>query len=349
MLSNYLILCYPLILSSFFLSIKVFSNESAIHTEWPKYWSFSFRNILSNEHSGLISFKIDMFDLFVVQGILEVFSQHHILNESILQRSVPSWPNSHLYVTTGNTIALTIWTDFEGRLMSLLFNMLSWFAIAFLPRGKTLLISWLQSPSTVLLKPVKMKLVTASTFPSSSCQGVMGPIAIILVFTGASPIAQLVKNLPANAGDPSSIPGLERSAQEGRKLLIPILEPGKLHRLYIHGFAKRQTGLNEFHFQFWASLVAQLVKKPPAIWETWVWSLGWEDPLEKVKAIHSSILAWRIPRAVSSMGTQRVGEDWVIFTFTFLSFYNVEFQASFFTLLFHFHQEALQFLFTFCH
>ena len=171
MLSNYLILCYPLILSSFFLSIKVFSNESAIHTEWPKYWSFSFSNSLSNEHSGLISFKIDMFDLFVVQGILEVFSQHHTLNESILQRSVPSRPNSHLYVTTGNTIALTIWTDFEGRLMSLLFNMLSWFAIAFLPRGKTLLISWLQSPSTVILKPVKMKLVTASTFPSSGSDG----------------------------------------------------------------------------------------------------------------------------------------------------------------------------------
>ena len=210
-----------------------------------------------------------MFDLLAVQGILEVFSQHHILNESILQCSVPSWPNSNLYVTTGNTIALTIWTDFEGRLMSLLFNMLSWFAIAFLPRGKTLN-SWLQSPSTVILEPVKMKSVTASTFPSSSCQGVMGPIAMILVFIGSSPIAQLVKNLPANAGDPSSIPGLERSTQEGRKLLIPILEPEKLHRLYIHGFTKRQTGLNEFPFHFWASIVAQLVKNPPAIWETWV-------------------------------------------------------------------------------
>ena len=150
--SNHLILCCPLFLPpSIFPSIKVFSNESVLHLRWPKYWSFSFSISPSNKYSGLISFKIAYLDLLAVQGTLKSLLQHHSSKASILQRSAFFIVQlSHPYMTTGKTIALTIWI-FVGKVMSLLFNMLSRFVIAFLPRSKHLLISWLQSPSAVIL------------------------------------------------------------------------------------------------------------------------------------------------------------------------------------------------------
>ena len=149
--SNYPILCrLLLLLPSVFPSIRVFSNESVLRIKWPKYWSFSFSISPSNEYSGLISFRIDWLDLFAVQGSL---LQHHSSKASIL------WclaflivQLSHPYMTTGKTIALTRRT-FVGKVMSLLFNMLSRLVITFLPRSKRLLISWLQSPSAVILEP----------------------------------------------------------------------------------------------------------------------------------------------------------------------------------------------------
>ena len=165
MLSNHLILhCPLLLLPSIFPSIRFFSSESALHIRRPKYWSFSFSISPSNEYSGLISFRIDWFDFLAVQGNLKSLLQHHSLKASIFSAQPSLWSNSYLYMTTGKTIALTIWT-FVGKVMSLLFNMLSRFVIAFLPRSKHLLISWLQSPSAVILEPKKRKFVTVSTFP----------------------------------------------------------------------------------------------------------------------------------------------------------------------------------------
>ena len=153
--SNHLILCHPFVLlPSIFPSIRVFSNESALHIRWPKYWSFSFCISPSNEHSGLISFRMDWLDLLAVQGTLESLLQHHSSKASIL------WCSAFLvvqlsnpYMTTGKTIALTRWT-FVGKVMSLLFNLLSRLVITFLPRSKCLFISWLQSPSSVILDAV---------------------------------------------------------------------------------------------------------------------------------------------------------------------------------------------------
>ena len=142
--SNHLILCHPLLLPSIFPSIRVFSNESVLHIRWPKYWSFSFSTSPSNEHPGLISFRMDWLDLLAVQGILKSLPQHHSSKASVLQGSALFiFQLSHPYMTTGKTIALTRWT-FVGKVMSLLFNMLSRFVIAFLPRSKHLLILWLQ-------------------------------------------------------------------------------------------------------------------------------------------------------------------------------------------------------------
>ena len=153
--SNHLILCRPLLLPSIFPSIRVFSNESALHIRWPEYWSFSLSISPSNEHPGLISFRMDWLDLFAVQGILKILLQHHSSKSSILQHSAFFIVQlSHPYMTTGKTIALTKWT-FVGKVMSLLFNMLSRLLITFLPRTKHLLISWLQSPSAVILDPNK--------------------------------------------------------------------------------------------------------------------------------------------------------------------------------------------------
>ena len=163
---NHLILCHPLLLApSIFPSIRVFSSESVLHIRWPKYWSFSFNISPSNEYSGLISFRMDWFDLLAVQGTLKSLLQHHSSKASILQRSAFFIVQlSHPYLTTGKTVALTRWT-FVGKVMSLLFNMLSRLDIAFLPRSKHLLIAWLQSPSAVILEPAKIKSVTVSLFP----------------------------------------------------------------------------------------------------------------------------------------------------------------------------------------
>ena len=149
---------------------------------WPKYWSFSFSISPSNENSALIYFRIDWFDLLAVQGTLKSLPQDHNSKASILWHSaflmVQLW---HPYMTTGKTIALTTWT-FVSKVMSLLFNTLSRFVIAFLPRSKHLLISWLQSLSAVILEPKKIKSVTVSTFSPSICHEVMGPDVMILVF-----------------------------------------------------------------------------------------------------------------------------------------------------------------------
>ena len=162
--SNHLILCCPLLLPpSIFLSIRVFSSESVLHIRWPKYWSFSISS--SNEYSGLISLRMDWLDLLPVQGTLKSLLQHHSSKASILRHSAFFIVQlSHPYMTTEKTIALTRWT-FVGKVMSLLFNMLSRLVIAFLPRSKHLLISWLQSPSAVILEPNKIKPVPVSTFP----------------------------------------------------------------------------------------------------------------------------------------------------------------------------------------
>ena len=145
--SNYLILCYPLLLLP---SIRVFSNNSALHIRWPKCWSFSFNINPSNEHPGLISFRMEWLDLLAVQGTLKSLLQHHSSKASILLRSAFFIVQlSHPYMTTGKTIALTRQT-FVDKVMSLLFNMLSRLVITFLPRSKRLLISWLQSPSAVI-------------------------------------------------------------------------------------------------------------------------------------------------------------------------------------------------------
>ena len=136
-------------------SIRVFSNESTLHMRWPKYWSFSFSISPSNEHPGVIPFRMDWLDLLAVQGTLKSLLQHHSSKASILWLSAFFTVQlSHSYVTTGKTIALTRWT-FVGKVISLLFNMLSRLIINFLPRSKCLLISWLQSPSAVILKPKK--------------------------------------------------------------------------------------------------------------------------------------------------------------------------------------------------
>ena len=178
--SNHLILCHPLLLlPSIFPIIRVFSNESALHIRWPKYWSFSFNIRPSNEHPGLISFRMDWLDLLAVQGTLKSLLQHHSSKPSILQCSAFFIVQlSHPYMTTGKAIALTRRT-FVGKEMSLLFNMLSRLLITFLPTSKRLRISWLQSQSAVILEPRKIKSVTVSP---SICHKVMGPDAMILIF-----------------------------------------------------------------------------------------------------------------------------------------------------------------------
>ena len=154
--SNHLILChFLLLLPSIFPSIRVFSNESVLRIRWPKYWSFSFSINPSNEYSGLISFRMDWFDFLAVQATLKSLLQHHSLKASVLQRSAFFIVQlSYPYMNTGKTIAFTR-RIFVGIVISLLFNMLSRFVITFLPRSKHLLISWLQSPSAVILEPPK--------------------------------------------------------------------------------------------------------------------------------------------------------------------------------------------------
>ena len=167
---------------SIFPSIRVFSKVSALLIRWPKYWSFTYSIGPSNEDVGLIPFRIYWFDLVTVQGTFISLLQHHSSKASNL------WPSafimvqfSYLYMTTGKTTALTIWT-FVGKVMSLLFNTLSRFVIAFLPRSKHLLVSWLKSQSAVILEPKKIKSANVSTFPTYVWHEVTGPDAMISVF-----------------------------------------------------------------------------------------------------------------------------------------------------------------------
>ena len=179
--SSHFILCRPLLLA-IFPHIRVFSNELAVCIRRPKYWNFSFSISPSNEYSGLISFRIDCFDLLAVQGTLKSLLQHHSSKASVLRR--PSFFTvqlSQLYMTTWNTITLIIWI-FVRKVMSFLFSTLSRFVITFLPRSNHLLISWLQSLSAVILEPKKRKSVTGSTFSPFMCHELMGPYAMILVF-----------------------------------------------------------------------------------------------------------------------------------------------------------------------
>ena len=204
MLSSHLIFYHPLLpLPSIFPSIRVFSNELALCIRWSEYWSFI--NSPSNEYSGLISFRMDWFDLLAVQGTLKSLLQHHSSEASILRRSAfcmvhPSYP----YMTTGKTIDLTIWA-FVGKVMSLLFNLLSRFVTAFLPRNKHLLISWLQSSSAENLEPKKIKSVTVSIASPSICQGMMGLDAMIFVFWMLS-FNQLFHSLLSPSSRSSLIP-----------------------------------------------------------------------------------------------------------------------------------------------
>ena len=180
---QHLILCRPLLLlPPIPPSIRVFSNESTLCMRWPKYWSFSFSIGPSNEHPGLISFRMHWLDLLAVHGTLKSLLQHHSLKASILRHSAFFTVQlSHPYMTTGKTIALTRRT-LVGKVMSLLLNMLSQLVLTFLPRSKRLLISWLQSPYAVILEPPKIKSDTVSTVSPSISHEVMGPDAMILVF-----------------------------------------------------------------------------------------------------------------------------------------------------------------------
>ena len=182
--SSRLILCRPRLLLPHLPippSIRVFSNESTLHMRWPKYWSFSFSITPSKEIPGLISFRMDWLDLPAVPGTLKSLLQHHSSKASIQCSAFFTVQLSHPYMTTGKIIALNRRT-FVGRVMSLLLNMLSRLVITFLPRSKSLLISWLQSPSAVILEPPKIKSDTVSTVSPSISHEVMGPDAMISVF-----------------------------------------------------------------------------------------------------------------------------------------------------------------------
>ena len=180
MLSNHLILCRLLLLPSIFPSIRVFSNELGLRIRWPKYWNFSIS--LSNEYSGLVSFRMDWLDLLAVQGTLKRLLQHRSSKTSVFWCSAFFIVQlSHPYINTGKTIPLARWT-FVGTVMTLLFKMLSRLVITFLSRSKRLLLSWLQSPTEVILEPLKIKSVTVSTVSQSISHEVMGPDAMIEVF-----------------------------------------------------------------------------------------------------------------------------------------------------------------------
>ena len=172
--SNCLILCRPLLLlPSVFPNIRVLTSESALHIRWSKYWSFSFNISPSDEHPGLISFRMDWLDLLAVQGTLKSLIWHHSSKASILHSTFFIVQLSHPFMTTGKTIALTRWT-FVDKVMSLLFNMPSRLVITFLPRSKRLLISWLQSPSEVILEPPKIKSATVSPSIGQEVMGLDG-------------------------------------------------------------------------------------------------------------------------------------------------------------------------------
>ena len=310
--SSHLILCRPLLLlPSIFPSIRVFSTESALRIRWPKYWTFSFNISPSNKHPGLISFRMDWLDLLAVQGTLKSLLQHHSSKASILWCSAFFRVQlSHPYITTGKTIALTRRT-FVGKVMSLLFHMLSRLVITFLPRSKCLLISWLQSPSVVILEPPKIKSASVSTVSPTICHEVMEPDAMILVFWMWA-LSQLFHS-PLSLSSRGSL-NLYRdwpflwilwACDSSREL-----DTWVIHNKYL---------LSNLQ---WTSLVAQMVKNLPGMRETWVQSLGQEDTLEKRMATHSSILTWRIswteePGRLQSVGSQRVRHDWATNNLTF--------------------------------
>src|SRR5574341_638492 len=196
--SSHPAICRPLLLlPPISPSIRVFSNESTLRMRWPKYWSFSFSIIPSKEIPGLISFRTDWLDLLAVQATLKSLLQHHTSKASILRRSAFFTVQlSHPYLTTGKTIALTRWT-FVGKVMSLLFNMLSRLVITFLPRSKHLLISWLQSPSAVILEPPKIKSDTVSTVSLSAIRVVSSAYLRLLIFLPAILIPACASSSPA--------------------------------------------------------------------------------------------------------------------------------------------------------
>ena len=180
--SNHLILCRPLLFAPSILpSIRVFSNDSVLHIRWPQYWSFSFNISPSNDYPGLISFRMDWLSSVQSKGLSRVFSNTTVQKHQFFGTQLSLFQLSHPYMTTGKTIALTRWT-FVGKVMSLLFNMLSRLVITFLSRIKHLWISWLQSPSAVILEPPKIKSVTVPIVSPTICHEVMGPDAMILDF-----------------------------------------------------------------------------------------------------------------------------------------------------------------------
>ena len=180
--SSHLVLCHPLLLPSIFPSIRVFSNESVVHIRWPKYWSFSFSISPSNEYSGMTSFRMDWLDLFAVQGTLKSLLQHHSSKASVLRHSAFFMVQlSHTYMTTRKIIAL-ITRTFVGKVMPLLYNILSRLVITFPSRSDCILISWLQSTSVVILESKKIKSVTVSVVSPSICREMMGLNAVMLVF-----------------------------------------------------------------------------------------------------------------------------------------------------------------------
>ena len=180
--SNHLIFCHPLLLPSIFPNIRLFSSESVLCIRWPKYWSFSFSFRPCNQYSALISFRMDWLDLLAFQGTLKSLLQHYCSKVSVLWCSAFFMAQlSHSYMTTGKAIALIRWT-FVSKVMSLLYNLLSRFVITFLPRSKCLFISWLQSPSAVILEPKKIKSDTVSIVSPSICHAVMEPNVMIFIF-----------------------------------------------------------------------------------------------------------------------------------------------------------------------
>ena len=249
-----------------------------------KLLEFQLQHQSFQEHPGLISFRMDWLDLLAVQGTLKSLLQHHSSKASILQcLAFLIVQLLYLYMTTGKTIALTRWA-FVGKVMSLLLNMLSRLVITFLPRSNRLLTSWLQSPSAVILKPQKIKSDTVSTVSPSLCHEVMGPDAMILVF------CMLIFKPTFSLSSFTFIKRCFRSS---------LLSAIRCH-LHIWSYwyfswqSWFQLVLHPARHLAWHTPMAQLVKNQPMMQETWVWSLGWEDPLEKGKATHSSILAWRI-------------------------------------------------------
>ena len=252
----------PSPLPSIFPSIRVFSNESGLRIRWPNYWSFSFSISPSNEHSGLISFWMDWLDLLAVQGTLKSLLQHHSSKASILRRSAFFIVQlSHPYMTTGKTIALTRRT-FVGKVMSLLLNMLSSLVITFLPRSKRLLISWLQSPSAVILEPTKIKSDTVSTVSPSICHEVMGPDAMILIFWMLSfkPTFSLSSFIFNRLFSSSSLSAIRVVSSAYLRLLNPKYQKSELTE-NLPGYWKFSQARNKSLERFpktWGSSVSQL-------------------------------------------------------------------------------------------